>query len=120
MRRAGWLAYFLAALNTLAAYIAADQTPGIAVSLVSLGAAFVLAACGYALAKFQSRAAAIGTLVCTIVISAARWVAMGRPGPLIPAIVALYVFWQGYEAASEWARLRNHVVPTEEVRGRSA
>ena len=119
MRRAAWLAYFVAVVNAGAGYLLADQAPSVARSLVPVGVGIVLAACGYALTRFQSRAAAVGLLVGTVAIIIARWVSMGRSGPLIPGLVALYVFWQGFEAASEWARLRDYVVPTDEVARRA-
>ena len=119
MRRAAWLAYFVAVVNAGAGYALADQAPSVGRSLIPIGVGVVLASCGYALTKFQSRAAAAGLLVSTIAIIIARLISMGRAGPLIPGIVALYVFWQGFEAASEWARLRNCVVPAEEIARRA-
>jgi hypothetical protein len=119
MRRAAWLAYFVAVLNAVAGYMFAEQARSVGRSLVPVGVGMALAGCGYALTRFHSRAAAAGLLLGTVAITIARWMSMGRPGPVIPGLVALYVFWQGFEAASEWNRLRDYVVPTEEAARRA-
>ena len=118
MRRASWLAYVVAALNAGASYLLAEHASRMGRALVPLGVGLALAVCGYALMAFQSRVAAIGLLLGAVATMAARWVSMGGLGPVIPGLVALYVFWQGFEAASEWARLRGYMVPTDERRMR--
>jgi hypothetical protein len=115
MRRATWVAYFVAVLNVAGGYLAADEAPTISASLVPAGVGLALAACGYALSAFRIPAAAIGLIVFTVALTIARWMSMGRPGTVIPGLIAIYIFWQAFEAASEWVRLRDHVVPDEGI-----
>lgn len=115
MRRAAWVAYFIAVLNVLAGYFLADEASSVGAALVPAAAGLALAACGYVLATWHSRAAGVGLLVATVAILVARSLSMGRPGPLVPGLLALYVFWQGIEAAAEWKRLRDHVLPVEDA-----
>ena len=103
----------LAIINAVAGYLMADEGRGLTASLVPLFAGGVLAAWGFALAEFRSRIAGVGLLVTTVAILVARWYAMGRPGPLVPGLLACYAFWQGLEAAGEWARLREYTIPAD-------
>jgi hypothetical protein len=108
------MAYVIAIINALAGYLLADEAVGVIEALWPLVAGAWLAACGYLLSAHKSRFAGAGLLLGTVVIVAIRWMTMGRPGPLIPSVIAVYIFWEGFEAAGEWARLRGHTIPTED------
>lgn len=119
MRRAARLSYVVAVLNLLAGYYLADGRPSALVALLPALTGLALAVLGYSLTTWHSPWAAIGLLAGTVAVTVSRWMAMGRAGPIVPAVVALYIFWQGFEAAREWQRLRDHVVPASEDASRA-
>jgi hypothetical protein len=113
MRRAGWMAYIVGALNLLAGLVFAEEAARVAWSLLPTALGGLVVICGFGLAQFQSRAAGVALLVATVGIFVARWGTTGKVGAVLPGIVALYLFWQGLEAAIEWHRLRDYELPVD-------
>lgn len=107
MRRAEITAYVVAALS-LGVYLAFGATTGewVTYSDMVVGA-LIVAGLGYALGRRHHAWAGVALLVYLVLVSLLRILAEGRPPALLIVGIVGWLYYEGFQAAREYAALKN-------------
>ena len=113
MRRAGIAAFVLAAMST-AGFVALALAENLWIPYIDMAVgAVITAALGYLIGWRHQSWAAAALIAYVLIVTAMRILGAGRPPALLFVAIFLWLFYEGFQAAREYAALRDvHLEPT--------
>lgn len=107
MRTAEWAAYFQGGLSIVVGVFLALQAEGLSGGIETVLLGVVLVALGFAIGRKHNAIAAAALVAIVLGYAVLQLLAGGRPPALIVVAIFAWIYGKGYNAAREFASLRD-------------